>query len=78
MKINDISIRVHRFGPLEKVSFKLAPMMIFTGKSSLGKSYANYLVYYLMSSICNGRLLEVMRDEKAIGNDWKAFVFDIT
>lgn len=77
MKINDISIRVHRFGPLEKVSFKLAPMMIFTGKSSLGKSYANYLVYYLMSSICNGRLLEVMRDEKAIGNDWKAFAFDI-
>ena len=77
MKINDITIKVHRFGPLEKVSFKLAPMMIFTGKSSLGKSYANYLVYYLMSSICNGRLREVMRDEKAIGDEWKGFTFDM-
>ena len=27
-------------------------MMIFTGMSSLGKSYANYVVYYTISSIC--------------------------
>lgn len=54
MKLNDITIKVSKFGPLENVSFKLAPMMIFTGKSSLGKSYANYLVYYFMYMVCNG------------------------
>ena len=76
MKINDITIRVHRFGPLENVSFKLAPMMIFTGMSSLGKSYANYLVYYFMSSVCNGNLLEPFKDDE---NDAvvKQYVFDL-
>lgn len=77
MKINDIAIKIKRFGPLEKVTFKLAPMMIFTGKSSLGKSYANYLVYYFMSSICNGRLLELVKDEKEIGVEWKEYTFDM-
>ena len=77
MKLNDITIKVHRFGPLEKVSFKLAPMMIFTGKSSLGKSYANYLVYYFMSALCNGRLLDFIKDEKEVGVEWKEYVFDM-
>lgn len=63
MKLNEIIIKVNRFGPLEKVSFKLAPMMIFTGKSSLGKSYANYLVYYFMSSVCNGKLLDIIGED---------------
>lgn len=66
MKINNISIKVRRFGPLENVSFKLAPMMIFTGKSSLGKSYANYLVYYFLSSVCNGSLYDLVN--KTIGD----------
>ena len=56
MKFNDITIKVNHFGPLENVSFKLAPLMVFTGLSSTGKSYANYLVYYLMSRICNSSL----------------------
>ena len=77
MKLNDITIKVHRFGPLENVSFKIAPLMIFTGKSSLGKSYANYLVYYFMSAICNGRLLEIIKYEDKIGEEGKTFVFSI-
>lgn len=77
MKLNDITIKVHRFGPLEKVSFKLAPMMIFTGKSSLGKSYANYLVYYFMSALCNGGLLDFIKDEKEVGVEWKEYIFDM-
>lgn len=77
MKLNDITIRVHRFGPLERVAFKLAPMMIFTGKSSLGKSYANYLVYYFMSALCNGRLLDLIKDEKELGIEWREYTFDM-
>lgn len=77
MKLNDITIKVHRFGPLERVAFKLAPMMIFTGKSSLGKSYANYLVYYFMSALCNGRLLDLIKDEKEIGVEWREYAFDL-
>lgn len=77
MKINDITIKVRRFGPLENVSFKLAPMMIFTGMSSLGKSYANYLVYYFMSSICNGKLIEpLLKEDKDNTNSYQ-YVFDL-
>lgn len=77
MKLNDITIKVHQFGPLERVAFKLAPMMIFTGKSSLGKSYANYLVYYFMSVLCNGRLWDLIKDEKEIGVEWREYTFDV-
>ena len=77
MKLNDITIKVHRFGPLENVAFKIAPMMIFTGMSSLGKSYANYLVYYFMSSVCNDNLLKPFKDEKGNEVVAKKFVFDL-
>lgn len=63
MKLNDLAIKVHRFGPLENISFKLAPMMIFTGMSSLGKSYANYLVYYFLSMVSNGTLRSYIMSE---------------
>ena len=77
MKINDITIKVNHFGPLEKVSFKLAPMMIFTGMSSLGKSYANYLVYYFMSAVCNGKLLDFVKQYDENSDEPKQLVFDI-
>lgn len=50
--MKDIRIHIRDFGPLHEVEFQLAPMMIFTGMSSLGKSYANYVAYYTISSIC--------------------------
>lgn len=77
MKINDITIKVHRFGLLENISFKLAPMMIFTGMSSLGKSYANYLVYYFMSSVCNGKFLEPFKEQKDDETVVRQYVFDL-
>ena len=55
--MKDIRIHIHDFGPLHEVGFQLAPMMIFTGMSSLGKSYANYVAYYTISSIA-GDILE--------------------
>ena len=55
--MKDIKIHIHDFGPLHEVEFQLAPMMIFTGMSNLGKSYANYVAYYTISSIA-GDILE--------------------
>ena len=46
-----IIINIHKFGPLQEVSFQVAPFMVFTGMSKLGKSYANYLVYYLFTKL---------------------------
>ena len=46
-----IIIDIHKFGPLQEVSFQVAPFMVFTGMSKLGKSYANYLVYYLFTNL---------------------------
>lgn len=77
MKINDITIKVHRFGPLEDVSFKIAPMMIFTGMSSLGKSYANYLVYYFLLNVCNGYLRDFLKANIDFGKERQQLVFDI-
>jgi len=54
--MNTIKIKVRKFGPLENVVFEMAPLMILTGKSNLGKSYANYLIYYLMSFLVETHL----------------------
>jgi predicted ATPase len=58
MKLQDIKIHINHFGPLDDIELSLAPLIIITGKSNLGKSYANYLIYYFMSSILNGKLFD--------------------
>lgn len=63
--MTDVKLHIHRFGPLEEVEIELAPMMIFTGMSNLGKSYANYAVYYFMYSVCgDGKLIEKLVSPK--------------
>jgi len=56
--MKDIIIKIKKFGPLEDVNITIAPLMILTGKSNLGKSYANYLIYYLMSAFLDKILLK--------------------
>ena len=48
--MKDIRIKINQFGPLRDVELKMSPLTILTGESSLGKSYANYLFYYFISS----------------------------
>lgn len=43
-----MKINIHKFGPIQNACIQLAPMTIFTGNSNLGKSYVNYLTYFLM------------------------------
>lgn len=45
--MNEITIKIKQLGPLRDVELGMKPMTILTGESSLGKSYANYLLYYL-------------------------------
>ena len=74
--MKDIRILIHDFGPLHEVEFQLAPMMIFTGMSSLGKSYANYVVYYTISSICDNLLDRIVLPK--IDEEAKELAFVIT
>lgn len=74
--MKEIRIHIHDFGPLHEVEFQLAPMMIFTGMSSLGKSYANYVAYYTISSIA-GDILEKIVSSK-YDKDAEEQSFEIT
>lgn len=53
-----MKIKVIKFGPIENAEIDFAPMMVFTGDSNLGKSYINYLMYYVVYSITNIDVLE--------------------
>lgn len=53
-----MKIKVIKFGPIENAEIDFAPMMVFTGDSNLGKSYINYLMYYVVYSITNRDELE--------------------
>lgn len=75
--MEDIRIHIHDFGPLHEVRFQLAPMMIFTGMSSLGKSYANYVTYYTISSI-SGELLGRIVLSKTGDKPTEPISFEIT
>lgn len=55
---------VKKFGPIENVMFEYAPMVIFTGDSNLGKSYINYLLYYIMKCLTRDKTSEFMGQRK--------------
>lgn len=54
--IPTVKIKIKEFGPIKKAEIMLAPLMIFTGNSNLGKSYVNYLMYYFISSFTEGQI----------------------
>lgn len=54
--IPTVKIKIKEFGPIKDAEIMLAPMMIFTGNSNLGKSYVNYLMYYFISSFTEGQI----------------------
>ncbi len=58
-----IEIKIKKFGPLVNQTVHLSPMTIFSGKSNLGKSYVNYLAYYLFHFL-RGKGLERMVETK--------------
>lgn len=42
-------IHIEELGPIKNADITLAPVMIFTGASNLGKSYTNFLAYYIFN-----------------------------
>lgn len=61
MIMPDIQIKIKHFGPLRNVLIKWAPFMIITGHSNLGKSYANYLVYYVLANLFGNGFVSLMK-----------------
>jgi hypothetical protein len=55
-----VLININEFGPLRNQVLEFAPFLLFTGHSGLGKSYANYLVYYLMRSLSSDAWYELV------------------
>lgn len=49
---------VIEFGPVRNVVIELAPLTIFTGMSNLGKSYVNYLSYYLFCCLSDPQRID--------------------
>ena len=62
MKSN-IVIHINEYGPIKDAEIKFYPMLIFTGNSNLGKSYVNYLFYFLMQAL-TGMMFQDMVEKK--------------
>ena len=54
--MKQIKLIINEFGPIKNQIIQIAPFMIFTGFSNLGKSYVNYLMYYFFSAFTEGRI----------------------
>ena len=74
--MKEIKVVINEFGPLKNVELEFAPFMIFTGESSIGKSYVNYLMYYLTSAFTTERLMELI--DKKVEEDKRSQSFTIT
>lgn len=51
-----LTIDIEKLGPIQNAAIELAPVMIFTGASNLGKSYVNFLTYYVFNLFSSKRL----------------------
>lgn len=65
-----MKINIHKFGPIENACIQLAPMTIFTGNSNLGKSYVNYLTYFLMKCTSVDELVNFFDSKRGRKDDF--------
>lgn len=55
--MNKLTIDIEELGPIRNINgIEPAPVMIFTGASNLGKSYVNFLTYYVFNLFASKRL----------------------
>ena len=59
--MNNIKLNIKRLGPVADTEISMSPFMIFTGSSNLGKSYVNFLTYYVMSIFSSNRIAGFLR-----------------
>ena len=58
-----ISIHIEKLGPIRNADIELAQLMLFTGASNLGKSYTNFLAYYVFSTFANNRIYKFVSNK---------------
>lgn len=54
--MNNLELVIKKLGPVKDTKIEIAPVMIFTGASNLGKSYVNFLTYYVFNVFSSNRL----------------------
>lgn len=54
--MENVRFKIDKLGAIRNSSFTLSPLMIFSGESGLGKSYAAFLVHYLFILLQGDRL----------------------
>ncbi len=59
--MKNVRIHITELGPIREQEIQLAPMMLFTGDSNLGKSYTNFLCYYVFNLSVSDRLDEFLQ-----------------
>lgn len=59
--MKNFRIHIEELGPIKDADVTLAPVMIFTGASNLGKSYTNFLTYYIFNLFSGDRLRDFIR-----------------
>ena len=52
-KTMSVKFKINKLGPITDSEFEFKPFMLFTGNSSMGKSYTAFLTYYLINLITN-------------------------
>lgn len=55
-----VRIHISELGPIVDQEIQLAPLMLFTGDSNLGKSYTNFVCYYIFNLAVSERLNEFL------------------
>ena len=58
-----ISVHIEELGPIRNANIELAQLMLFTGASNLGKSYTNFLAYYVFSAFANNRIYKFISNK---------------
>lgn len=58
-----ISIHIEELGPIKNADIELAQLMLLTGASNLGKSYTNFLTYYVFSAFANNRIYKFISNK---------------
>lgn len=68
-KMKKVRIHISELGPIVDQEIQLAPFMLFTGDSNLGKSYTNFLCYYVFNLSVSERLNEFLLPKMSNYND---------
>lgn len=73
-----VVININELGPVKEQVIELKPVMLFTGESGLGKSYVNFLAYYLFYVFSSERMYDFLLEKIGTDiNDKKEFSFSL-